>query len=335
MSRKGRGENIEAFDFALTPSQGPDETFSEMPGASSNKHAHSGETPFLLPTATRLQPARSCSRRPLPRNTFLGALPAATPSLGRRAREEQIATRAASLWPAPDRQAAEVGPTRPMARSGSAGVDARFRDPPLQGAPWEAGSGRARRPSASPVWQVRARRHGRVRAGRRPLPRRLLSGSGRAVAGPGPWRRRACALLLPDFSNNLAGLARSRPLEGGADGPRARRLAQLRPAACRGNPRASRLREAPPPAALRAGRGHPAEARGAPGRRGRDRPRHGQPRPADAAPRDREDLRGGPQPAQPPLLGVARASRTCAPRSASGTRAATRSSSTPRARRSP
>ena len=49
MGRKGRIKKIKAFDFALTPSKGTDERFSEMPGASSNEHAHSGEIPFLLP----------------------------------------------------------------------------------------------------------------------------------------------------------------------------------------------------------------------------------------------------------------------------------------------
>lgn len=47
MARKERLKKIEAFNFALPPSQGPDETFSKMPGASSNKDTHSGEIPFL------------------------------------------------------------------------------------------------------------------------------------------------------------------------------------------------------------------------------------------------------------------------------------------------
>jgi hypothetical protein len=55
MARKGRIKKIKAFDFALTPLQGPDETFSEMPGASSSKHGHSGGTPFLLSIGSALR----------------------------------------------------------------------------------------------------------------------------------------------------------------------------------------------------------------------------------------------------------------------------------------
>ncbi len=49
---KGRIKKIEAYDFVSALPQGPDESLTEVPGASGHEHAHSVWAPF--PAAQRI-----------------------------------------------------------------------------------------------------------------------------------------------------------------------------------------------------------------------------------------------------------------------------------------